>query len=195
MPNDKVRNYVELADDEDVTEDYHVATIKKPSHGEAHFAVTNKRLIMYVWSKKILQVNSAELQDVRSTDIFWSKRQRKHLGIGIFVVGLFLSMISIISWLSNPYNSGFLLLFFFFAFPILLIGIYYIRKIRNLLAVTINVNAATGAFTFYSYSKSALKKGWNPERLELDAIPGPHATKMARELGGLLLNLQKELQS
>lgn len=72
------------------------------------------------------------------------------------------------------------------------IGIYYIKKIRNILVILINIKAATGAFTFHSYSKSIFDQEWNPEKLELDAMPGPDAKKMARELGGLILTIQQE---
>lgn len=42
-----VEDFVKLADDEEIIRDYNVATVEKPSYGEVHFAITNKRLIMY----------------------------------------------------------------------------------------------------------------------------------------------------
>ena len=191
MPERNVAEYVQLADDEAIVKDYYVATVRKPSYGEAHFALTNKRLIMYVWSEKTVQVNSAELQDVRSTDIYWSKRQRMYLGIGLLISGAIFSILSILASLSGIYSFLILLII---TVPVSIIGIYYIYKVRNILVIIINVKAATGAFTFYSYSKSALEKGWNPEKLELDANPAPDSKIMAQEIGGLIINLQKELQ-
>jgi len=193
-----VKDFIEFANGEVLIKDYFVATVKEPSYGEAHFALTNKRLIMYVWSEKTVQVNNALLKDVRNTDIFWSKRKRRNLGISLFLSGIVISVIIILVGIyffqiEQPNFTLFSL--FIITLPIIFIGIYYMKKIRNILVIIINVKAATGAFTYYSFPKtSTFGKQWNPEKLELDALPGPDARLMAQEVGGLLLNLQKDLE-
>jgi hypothetical protein len=193
-----VKDFIEFANGEVLIKDYFVATVKEPSYGEAHFAVTNRRLIMYVWSEKTVQVNNALLKDVRNTDIFWSKRQRRNLGISLFLSGIFLSVIFILPWIYyfQIQQPNFILFsIFLLTIPMIIIGLYYMKKIRNILVIIINVKAATGAFTYYSYPKTSIFGGqWNPEKLELDALPGPDARLMAQEVGGLLLNLQKDLE-
>src|SRR5690242_14857130 len=84
-----VEDYVTLADDEAVVKDYYAAAVKKPTHGEAHVAVTSKRVILYVWTQETTQVNGVNITDVLGTDIYWSTRQRRNLGIGLFLMGLF----------------------------------------------------------------------------------------------------------
>ena len=66
-------DYVELANDESIIKDYYVATVKKPSYGEAHFAVTNKRLIMYIWSEETIKVNNVNIIDIVSTSVYKTK--------------------------------------------------------------------------------------------------------------------------
>lgn len=72
-------------------------------------------------------------------------------------------------------------------------GIYYIVKKRTSFAIVTNIKAATGALSFYSYPKNILEKGLSPERLELEAAPGPDASIMAKELGALILNMRKAI--
>lgn len=181
-----VEDYVTLADDETVVKDYYAAAVKKPTRGEAHVAVTNKRVILYVWTHETTQVNGVNITDVLGTDIYWSTRQRRKFGTGLFLVGLFGT---IILPLLNPFFLSILLI----TLPMMAIGIYYIVKKRTSFAIVTNIKAATGALYFYSYPKNILEKGLSPEKLELEAAPGPDASVMAKELGALILNLQKGL--
>lgn len=181
-----VEDYVTLADDEAVVKDYYAAAVKKPTHGEAHVAVTSKRVILYIWTQETTQVNGVNITDVLGTDIYWSTRQRRKFGIGLFLMGLFGT---IVLPLLNPLFLSLLLI----TLPMLASGIYYIVKKRTSFAIVTNIRAATGALSFYSYPKNILEKGLSPERLELEATPGPDASVMAKELGALILNMRKAI--
>lgn len=130
----KVEDIIELATGEIVLKDYYAANVRKPSYGEAHFAITNKRLIWYIWSEETVKVNSVNIVDIVSTSIY---------------------------------------------------------KTETSFAIIINIRAATGAFTFSTYPHSILEKGLSPEKLDLEAYPGPDMDLMARELGALILNMRK----
>ncbi len=183
-----LKHYVELADEEAFVKDYHVATIKDPDYGEAHLSVTSKRMIMYAWTKDTIQINSADIADVRGIDISWSKRKRTSLGIALMVIGSILTIPVIAYVLLNP----FVIIGLIISVPLLAIGLYYIVTIRHSFVVIINIKAATGALTFYSYSKDAVQRGIDPDKLELNAVPVPEAKIMAQELGALILNMQEE---
>jgi hypothetical protein len=182
-----LKKYVELADEEAFVKDYYIATINKPDYGEAHLAVTNKRVIMYTWTKDTIQINSTDIVDVRGIDTSWTKRQRLHLGIAMAIIGFFLA-ITIIS--SIPFPS--ILIGLIIPLLMLAIGFYYIVTKRDSFVVIINIKAATGALTFYSYSEEAVNRGIDPNKLELNAVPGPDSNIMAEELGALILNMQEE---
>ncbi len=127
-------DFVKLADDEVIIKDYHSTVVKKPSYGEGHFAVTNKRLIMYLWSEETIRVNGVNVKDVVGTAVYYSK---------------------------------------------------------DSFAVVINIRAATGALSFYSYPRNILEKRLEPERLEMKTAPGPDMVNMSKELGALILNMRK----
>jgi hypothetical protein len=103
-----------------------------------HFAVTTKRLIMYVWSEETVKVNSVNIGDIVSTSIY---------------------------------------------------------KTESLFAIVINIKAATGAFTFYTYPHSILEKALNAKKLDLESAAGPDMVLMSKELGALILNMRKNVKS
>ncbi len=179
---------MELADEEIIVKDYHAATVKKPTYGEAHVAVTTKRVIMYIWTKKTTQVNGVDIVDVLGTDIFWSKRQRRPLGFALLIIGVF---ICAIPFLFNPFLLGILPPAIIFGSILIALGIYYIVRIGSSFAIVINIQAATGALSFYSYKKDTWHAAPKPERIELDGTPGPDAIIMSKELGALILNMRK----
>ena len=133
----QLKELIRFADGEDILERYHAANVKKPSHGEAYFVLTNKRLLWYILSERTVRVNSINIEDIVSTSVY---------------------------------------------------------KTEHSFAIIINVRASTGAFTFYTHSHSLIKKGLNPEKIELEAQPGPQLDKMARELGALILNIRKRIK-
>lgn len=188
-----VSDYVTLADGEVVIKDYYAATVKKPTSGEAHVAATTKRVILYVWTKESFQVNGANIADVLSTDIFWSTRRRRKLGIGLLLVGLFVSIVSALNTIviSYIYLYDTVIYLIVVIVPMLVIGIYYVIKKRTTFSVIINIKAATGSLYFNSYPRNILEKGLNPGRIEFHARPGPDASLLAKELGALILNMQK----
>jgi hypothetical protein len=179
-----LEDFVTLADDEIRSKDYYAATVRKPSPGQVHVAVTTKRVILYLWTRETSQVNSVNITDVMGTDIYWSTRRRRKLGIGLLLLGLFGTIVL------PSYNSLFLPILLI-TLPMLTGGVYYIVKKRTSFAIITNIKAATGALSFYSYPKNILEKELSPEKLELEAVPGPDATLMARELGALILNIRK----
>src|ERR1051326_8124408 len=178
-----VSDYVTLADGEVVIKDYYAATVKKPTVGEAHIAATTKRVILYVWTKESFQVNGATIADVLSTDIYLSTRRRRKLGIGLLLVGLFGSVWPLINFSFLP--------ILLITLPMLAIGIYYVIKKRTTFSIIVHIKAATGSLFFNSYPKNILEKALNPGKIEFNARPGPDASLLAKELGALILNMQK----
>ena len=65
-----LEDIIRLANDEVVVKDYYAADVKKPTHGEAHFALTNKRLIWYIWTDETVKVNSVNILDIVSTSVY-----------------------------------------------------------------------------------------------------------------------------
>jgi hypothetical protein len=178
-----ITDYVTLADGEVIIKDYYAATVKKPSHGEAHIAATTKRVILYIWTKESFQVNGANIADVLSTDIYWSNRRRRKLGIVLLLVGFFLSLWPLINSLYLPT--------LLIALPLLAIGIYYVIKKRTTFSIIIHIKAATGSLFFNNYPQNVLEKKLNPGMIRFEAKPGPDANVVAKELGALILNMQK----
>lgn len=194
-----LRRYVDLADEEIFVKDYHIATIEEPDYGEAHVAITKLRVIMYTWTKDIIQINSADIKDVRSIDLSWFTLQRKMLGWTIFIIGSFLTfliLLQIPSLILNPdiWIYNWIMIAIELILPLLgfFIGLYFIRTKRHSFSIIINIKAATGALTFYSYSQEAVQRGLDPNKVELNARPGPEADVMGQELGALILTMQEE---
>ena len=133
-----LKDIIQFATDEVIVRDYHAANVKKPSYGQAHFALTNKRLIWYIWTNETVKVNSINIKDLVSTAVY---------------------------------------------------------KTEKAFAIIINIKATTGAFTFSTYPHSILEQGLSPERLELETQPGPDMDSMARELGALIINIHKKLNT
>jgi hypothetical protein len=131
-----ITSLIKLADDEIIVKDYFVANTEKQGFGELHYVVTNKRVIMYIWSDDTIQVKSVKIADVVSTAIY---------------------------------------------------------KTKYSFSIIINIKAATGALTFYSYPKGRLESKLKPEDLKLKVKPGPDLASMATELGALILNLRTRL--
>ena len=65
-----LEDIIRLANDEVVVKDYYAADVKKPTHGEAHFALTNKRLIWYIWTDETVKVNSVNILDIVVTSVY-----------------------------------------------------------------------------------------------------------------------------
>ena len=55
------------SDDEYIVKDYNAAKIKKPSKGETHVALTNKRALIYYWTNDGILVNDAGISDILVT--------------------------------------------------------------------------------------------------------------------------------
>jgi hypothetical protein len=71
--NKDIRNLIKLADDEMIVRDYFVANTEKQGFGELHYVVTNKRVIMYIWSDNTIQIKSVKIADVVSTAVYKTK--------------------------------------------------------------------------------------------------------------------------
>jgi len=71
--NKDIRNLIKLADDEIIVKDYFVANTEKQGFGELHYVVTNKRVIMYIWSDNTIQIKSVKIGDVVSTAVYKTK--------------------------------------------------------------------------------------------------------------------------
>jgi hypothetical protein len=71
--NKDIRNLIKLADDEMIVRDYFVANREKQGFGELHYVVTNKRVIMYIWSDDTIQIKSVKIADIVSTAVYKTK--------------------------------------------------------------------------------------------------------------------------
>jgi hypothetical protein len=207
---------IKKSDDEYVIKDYRAAKIKKPEKGEAHIVVTNRRAIIYFWTNKVVLVNDAQITEVTSTDIFWTKRSRH-------VAGAILLAISIIGYLillqqnlnlqlylndpyyaNNPYYADYIsgtrsILIVFgiiLAIPAIL-GIYLVLKERTTFVITLYIKSVTGAMTLHNYPSAEggvsgkLSGLLKPAQLKIEGKPGPDADLLAREIGAIILDIQR----
>ncbi len=71
--NKLITDLIKLADDETIVKDYFVASTEKQNYGELHYVVTNKRVIMYVWTDNTIQVKSVKIIDIVSTAVYKTK--------------------------------------------------------------------------------------------------------------------------
>jgi hypothetical protein len=187
-----VGNIIKLADDEAddqgrPLEDYCVAIVKKPSRGEVHVILTKMRVLLYLWTQKTIIVEGVNISDVLGTNIYWSSRSRPLLGSILIGIGLsFIASIIFQPLLATSIIAGILVI----ASILIIAGIYYIINKRSYFAMIINIRAATGAIRFSSAPENVLEKGLGPGKWELEAEPGPGVVSMARDLGGMILNIQ-----
>jgi hypothetical protein len=195
IEEETLKKYVQFADNERFVRGGQLASIKHPQSGEVHLAVTTARVIMYWWTKDILQINSADISDVRSIDLSSSSHQRTSLGIGLIIFGIIISIPTFFFvFTSSEWSYGLPL---YLLAPLLIplipivIGIYYIGKTYNSFKLTINIKSATGALQFYSYSEKEINKDINLDKLQLEAVPLADSVTMAQKLGGLVLNMQE----
>lgn len=191
-----LKEYVKMADNEEFVKGAQLASIKNPKSGEVHLAVTSERVIMYWWTKDIIQINSADIADVRSIDLSSSSHQRTSLGVGLIIFGIILSLpILFFVFTSAAWSSatpmGYEIIPLIIPLIPIVIGIYYIAKTYYSFKLTINIKSATGALEFYSYSEKEINKDINFDKLQLEAIPLPDSITMAQKLGGLILNMQE----
>jgi hypothetical protein len=214
----KSKTPFKISDDEYLIKDYHAANIKKPQKGEGHLALTNKRAIIYYWTKKGVIVNGANISEVTATDILWGTRKRRLAGIILLsagIIGLLGFVPALISTLMNPYGfyyySDYFAAFFSLIIPILIpiilpiivfsilliIGVYLIVKERFTFIVTLFIKSVTGAISLHNYPLpnqgiSGFFAGLlKPSGLKIEGRPGPDAEIMAKEVGALILDIQR----
>lgn len=208
---------IKKSDDEYVIKDYRAAKIKKPEKGEAHIVVTNRRAIIYFWTNKVVLVNDAHITEVTSTDIFWTKRSRHVAGailLAISIIGyliLFQQNLNLQYSLNDPYygndnpyyeayisgTRNILIAFgIILAIPAIL-GIYLLLKERTTFVITLYIKSVTGAMTLHNYPSaeggvSGKVAGLlKPAELKIEGKPGPDAELLAREIGAIILDIQR----
>lgn len=71
--HDEFREHIKLAQGEVIAKDYFVAKADDENKGVLHYIITNKRLIMYIWSKNSVIVRSVKISDVVSTAVWKTK--------------------------------------------------------------------------------------------------------------------------
>ena len=189
---------IKKSNDEYVIKDYRAAKIKKPEKGEAHIVVTNRRAIIYFWTNKVVLVNDAQITEVTSTDIFWTKRSRHVAGailLAISVIGyliLFQQNLNLQYSLNDPYNAN---------------NPYYVDYIsgtRNILivfgiilAIPLYIKSVTGAMTLHNYPSAGggvsgkIEGLLKPGELKIEGKPGPDAELLAKEIGAIILDIQR----
>jgi len=205
----------EIAHDEYIIKDYYAANIKKPGKGQAHIALTNKRAITYFWTKKGVLVNDAQISEVTATNVLWGERRRKTAGLISLCIGIigYVTLLVMFqpllfdpyynSYYSQYYNSYFdyiiqqssfiqmALIGSLLLIPIVM-GIYLMIKQRVTFIIIFYIKSVTGAMTLHNYPQSGRLEGLlKPDQLKIDGKPGPDAKLMAKEIGALILDIQR----
>jgi hypothetical protein len=124
---------IKISSDEYIIKDYNAANIKKPDKGEGHLVVTNKRAVIYFWTKKGVLVNDAQISEITATNIFWGKRKRRLAGMISLAVGII--------WIIAFPQSFFLQQLAWIAVVPIAFGIYLIFKERTTFIVTLYVKS------------------------------------------------------
>ncbi len=71
--HNEFREHIKLAQGEVIAKDYFVAKADDENKGVLHYIITNKRLIMYIWSKDSVITRSVKISDVVSTAVWKTK--------------------------------------------------------------------------------------------------------------------------
>ena len=172
--------------DEYIVKDYLAAFIDKPEKGEAHVVVTNKRAIIYFWTRKVALVNEAQITEITSTDIFWDKRNRRGLGAFLLVIGILGLALLIFGGAPIYFVPIGALLFIAIIF-----GIYLLVKESVIFGVILYVKSVTDAISLHNYPTGAVNKLIRPAQLRLEGKPGPDAEELAKEIGAYILDIQQ----
>ena len=187
---------VKLSDDETVVKDYHAANIKKPSKGEAHVILTNKRVIINYQTSQNNLTNDVHIKEVRGADVSWSTANRRKLGISIAVIGIII-LTSGISASSSPFGgSQAMIPMLSIAIPLMAMGAYYIFKSKTTFVIKIHTKAISENLFIHNISNSFLERGL--ERggsISMDGTAGPDAKTMANEIGVIILDIQKKAKT
>jgi hypothetical protein len=212
---------IKKSDDEYVIKDYRAAKIKKPEKGEAHIVVTNRRAIIYFWTHKVVLVNDAHITEITSTDIFWTKRSRHLAGailLAISVIGYLILFqqnlnleYNLQNYLNDPYYENYnpyyedyissqrsflIVIGIILAIPAIL-GIYLLLKERTTFVITLYIKSVTGAMTLHNYPSSEggvsgkVAGLLKPAQLKIEGKPGPDAELLAKEIGAIILDIQR----
>ena len=188
---------LKYSDDEIVVKDYHAANIKKPSKGEAHVILTNKRVIINYHTSQSNLTNDVHIKEVRGADVSWATARRRKLGIVAGVIGM-IFIISGISASSVPITGQMtLMVMLAMGIPLLVVGAYFILKSKTTFVIMIHTKAISENLIIHNISNSFLERtlegGGN--RISLEGNPGPDAKEMANEIGVIILDIQKKAKS
>ena len=190
-----LKTSVKLSDDETIIKDYHAANIKKPSKGEAHLILTNKRVIIDFHTDTSVLVNDLHIKEVRGADVVWSTARRRKLGIAMLIVGIAVIAFGFITTIGQT-NTAFTMFISFVlpGIPIMVLGIFFIKKIKTTFIIVIHSKSITDSLAFHNLSSNALVKGMQESgiRIKLDGTPGPDAELMANEIGVIILDIQSK---
>jgi len=208
----------EIAHDEYVIKDYYAANIKKPVKGQAHVALTNKRAMIYYSTKQGILVNDAQISEVTATNFFWGKRKRRKAGLialGMGIIGYLVVMIMFLpsamnsnsysyydsyddayyTYYDNSLRQAALIQIAIFgtllAIPVI-VGVYLVFKERFTFVITMYVKSVTGAISLHNYPRPGRLEGLlSPDQLKIEGKPGPDAEIMTKEIGALILDIQR----
>ena len=185
---------VKLSDDETIIKDYYAANIKKPSKGEAHVILTNKRVMINYQTKNSILVNDLHIKEVRGADVSWSTGQKRKEGVVLLIIGIaiFISGI-LISFQGNRSGPEFLI-FLGIGVPMIVIGIYSIVKTKTTFIMLIHSKSITESLAIHNLSTNLFERRLEQSGLNLkfSATPGPDAQVMAGEIGVVILDIQKK---
>jgi len=104
----------------------------------------------------------------------------------------------LLSTLMNPYGYYYFdSLIFSSLIPIIIfailviIGVYLLVKERFTFIVTLYIKSVTGAISLHNYNGGFLAGLLKPSPLKIEGTPGPDAEIMAKEVGALILDIQR----
>lgn len=183
---------LKFSEDETIVKDYTFAKVKKPSKGEAHVVLTNKRTIINYQTKESLLISDVNIDEVRGTDISWAKVHRVKTGIIALIVGIAFLIPGFIS-LSMPYGMGIVSFFTFLAIgaPLIAVGVYFLIKKRMTVSIVIYTKSIVATLAFSNIPKGFLAQSLAQNQIEISGEPVKDAEVMAREIGVIIQDIQK----
>jgi len=179
---------LKFSDDETIVKDYNAAKIKKPSKGEVHVILTNKRVIINYRTPNSVLVSDVNVDDVRGTDISWftvkkMKRGLISLAIGGFsiVMGFGALTLGPLEALGGIFGGGLMLA----------VGIYFLFKKRTTIIIIIYTKAIVATLSFHNLPSGFMERSLTQNKITLSGEPGQDAEIMSKEIGVIIQDIQK----
>ncbi len=185
---------LKFSDDETVVKDYNAAKIKKPSKGETHIVLTNKRIIINYQTPKSVLISDVSIDDVRGTDISWFTVKKMKSGLISLAIGIFSIVMGLVILSSIPFMGEAIMAsmgYIFAGIPFIAVGIYFLIKKRTNIIVIIYTKAIVATLSFHNLPSGFLERSLTQNKITLSGEPGQDAEIMAKEIGTIIQDIQK----